>query len=367
MTDAQCRWGIVGTATIAQKNWKSIWNAANATLSAVASRDVSRSQQFIDACQGQVPFAPVPRALGSYEELLASDDIDAVYIPLPTGIRKEWVLRAAEAGKHVMCEKPCGVDEASLVEMLDACRRNNVQFMDGVMFSHSKRLDKIREVFDNGESIGTFRRIASQFSFCADDQWLRGNIRTTSGLEPHGCLGDLGWYNIRFALWAMNWSMPKWVSGRILKQLGGAESDSPVPVEFSGEMFFDGDVSASFYCSFITEHQQWVNVSGTKGNLQLNDFVLPYFGSSVTFDVNNAVFDLAGCDFNMERHVQQIEANEYSSGHPNAQETNLFRTFSELALSGHPDPFWGDIALKTQQVMEACLQSARDGGQDVKL
>ena len=68
-----------------------------------------------------------------------------VYIPLPTGIRKEWVLRAARAGKHVVCEKPCAVSVRDLVEMLEACRRHRVQFMDGVMFMHSRRLELMRK------------------------------------------------------------------------------------------------------------------------------------------------------------------------------------------------------------------------------
>ncbi len=100
MTERICKWGIMGTATIARKNWKSIWNAENATLVAVASRDATRSQTYIDECQRQVPFDPTPQAIGSYEELLESD-VDAVYIPLPTGLRKQWVIRAAQAGKHV--------------------------------------------------------------------------------------------------------------------------------------------------------------------------------------------------------------------------------------------------------------------------
>src|SRR5438105_4658062 len=108
MSDPLCRWGILGTANIARKNWKAIRNAGNATLAAVASRDRRRAQTFIDECQTSVPFAPAPSACGTYEELIERKDVDAVYIPLPTGIRKEWVMRAAAAGKHILCEKPCG-------------------------------------------------------------------------------------------------------------------------------------------------------------------------------------------------------------------------------------------------------------------
>jgi len=85
-----------------------------------------------------------PLAYGSYEELLDATDVDAIYIPIPTGVRKEWVIRAAQAGKHVLCEKPCAVTVADLEEMIDACRRHRVQFMDGVMFMHSRRLERVR-------------------------------------------------------------------------------------------------------------------------------------------------------------------------------------------------------------------------------
>ena len=117
-----CRWGILGTANIARKNWKAIRIAGNSTLTAVASRDAAKAQKFIDECQSDVAFPPCPPR-AAYDELLKRTDVDAVYIPLPTGIRREWVVKAAEAGKHVLCEKPCGTNAADLRAMLDACRR----------------------------------------------------------------------------------------------------------------------------------------------------------------------------------------------------------------------------------------------------
>ena len=84
-----CRWGILGSAGIAQKNWQSIRNAENAELVAVASRDVAKSQDFIDRCSAQIPHAVMPEAMGSYDDLLARDDVDAIYLPLPTGLRSE--------------------------------------------------------------------------------------------------------------------------------------------------------------------------------------------------------------------------------------------------------------------------------------
>ena len=212
------RFGFLSAANIGRKNWKAIFNSGNCVVTAVASRDLERSRQFIAECQRETPFENPPAPLGSYEELIASKNVDAIYFPLPTGLRKEWVLRAAAAGKHVICEKPCAVSAADLEEMISACRKNRVQFMDGVMFMHNPRLARVREVLDDGKSVGPIRRISSAFSFYPGEDFFRDNIRVDGRLEPTGCLGDLGWYCIRFALWTMNWQLPRTVTGRILSQ-----------------------------------------------------------------------------------------------------------------------------------------------------
>lgn len=367
MAEPLCRWGILGAANIARKNWKAIRNAGNAALVAVASRDRTRSARFIDDCQADAPLTPVPAAVGSYEELLARSDLDAVYIPLPTGVRKEWVLRAAEAGKHILCEKPCGVTVADLREMLDACQRHRVQFMDGVMFMHSRRMHQLRQALDDPETVGPVHRIVSQFTFKGTDEFLATNIRTSSDLEPLGCLGDLGWYNVRFSLWVMNEQLPERVLGHLLAEHRGSDPTRPVPLQFSGELFYPDGVTASFYCSFRTENQQWANVSGLKGYVTVPDFVLPFFGSEVGFEVNAPIFRARGCDFNMESHPRRFAVHEYSNGTPDAQETNMIRTFSRIVTSGKLEPRWGDQALKTQQVVEACLRSAREGGKLVAM
>ncbi|MFY9253022.1 MAG: Gfo/Idh/MocA family oxidoreductase [Fuerstiella sp.] len=367
MSDKVCRWGILSTAGIATKNWHSIAASGNGRCVAVASRSVQKAQAFIDLCQASVPVAHQVEAVGSYDELLQHKDIDAVYIPLPTGIRSEWVVKAANAGKHVMVEKPCGVSEADVQTMIDACKANKVQFMDGVMFMHSDRMAAMRKVLDDGKSVGTIRRIASQFSFCADEEWTASNIRASSNLEPAGCLGDLGWYTIRMTLWALNYEMPTEVRGRILKGLQRPDSPHEVPMEFQGELHFASGVSATFYNSFRGNHQQWVNISGTSGYLELKDFVLPYYGNTVSFDVANHDFVGNGCQFNMEKYVRTVSVPEYSNNHATAQETKLFRTFADLVLSGNVDSHWPEITLKTQRVMDAALHSAQNNGEPVML
>jgi predicted dehydrogenase len=367
MSQAICRWGILSTAEIARKNWLGIRNAENCTLTAVASRDLERCRRFIADCQRYAPFDPPPHAFGSYADVLASDTVDAVYVPLPTGIRKEWLIRAAEAGKHVLAEKPVAAAAHEVQEILAACRRNGVQFMDGVMFMHSRRLNRIRQVLDDGESIGQIRRIVSHFSFGAPPTFFDGNIRTHSGLEPLGCLGDLGWYCIRFTLCMLEGKLPTQVIGHLLASHGRPDSPTPVPTEFSAELFFPEGVSASMYCSFLAEIQQWANVSGTKGSIHVPDFVLPHYGAEVGFEISEPVFHIAGCDFNMEEHKRRVAVHEYSNSSPNSQEANMFRTFAALVQSGRPDDSWGVLVLKTQQVLDACLRSAASEGQIVQI
>lgn len=355
------RWGILGAAEIAKKNWRAIANTSNGSVVAVASRKLDRCRQFIAECQKEAPMpggSATPKGLGSYEEILRAKDVDAVYIPIPTGVRKEWVIKAAEAGKHVLCEKPCSVTVADLEEMIEACWRNRVQFMDGVMFMHGRRLRRLREVLDDGRSVGKLRRITSAFSFRASPEMLNANIRGDRRLEPHGCVGDLGWYCIRLALWAMNWEMPNVVSGRILgESQNGARG---VITDFSGELIFAGGVSSSFYCSFIAENQQWANLSGEQGYVQIDDFVLPVDGSETAMAVHQFDFQVKGSDFRMKQDVKRITVPEPSHGLPDAQETNMFRNFSEHALSGKLNEEWPEMALKTQKVMCQCIEAGRN-------
>jgi predicted dehydrogenase len=231
--------------------------------------------------------------------------------------------------------------------------------MDGVMFMHSKRLPLLRQVLDDGRSVGQVKRINSTFSFFGGDDFLKQNIRVSNSLEPLGCLGDLGWYNIRFSLWVMNYRMPESVTGRLIQHTGDPQTG--VPLEFSAELFFPAGVSAHFYCSFMTANQQAASISGTQGHANLQDFVLPFHGCESRFGVTNAFFRIDTCLFSMEDHTRVFVAPEYSSNMPDAQEANMVRAFADIALSKKLQPQWGEIALKTQQVMEACLQSAREG------
>ncbi|HEY5344948.1 MAG TPA: Gfo/Idh/MocA family oxidoreductase [Verrucomicrobiae bacterium] len=347
------RIGFLSTAGIGRKNWKAIFNSGNCVVAAVASREVDKSRKFIDECQRDFAFAEMPRAFGSYEELISSPAVDAVYIPLPTGLRKEFVLRAAAAGKHILCEKPCAASVAELEEMLAACKNNSVQFLDGVMFMHSPRMEKVREILDDGISVGKIRRISSAFSFYPGEDFFHNNIRANGALEPAGCLGDLGWYSIRFALWTMNWQLPKTVTGKILSQSSATNGRTPAPTEFSGELFFDDGVSVEFYSSFLAAKQQWAFVSGQKGWLRLPDFVHPLNSYEPTFEVNEKKLTIAS-DVKCPPNVDPV-----TQGHATAQDARMWRNFANQIASGKLNDDWPLWALQTQKVLDACHEAAR--------
>jgi predicted dehydrogenase len=344
--------GVLGAAGILRKkNWQAIQLSGNVQLVALATREPARTREFIAERQAAAPLTVPPEPHASYETLLADPRIEAVYLPLPTVLRKEWAIRAADAGKHVICEKPGAVNLAEFEEILTACQRNGVQFMDGVMFMHNPRLDALRNLLETDPRLGRVRRITSVFSFLGTDDFAQRNIRTQAALEPAGCLGDLGWYCLRFSLWVMRWQRPRQVSGRIL----AANADG-VPLDFSGEVRFDDDVSAGFHCSFRAAGQQWANVSGAQGALRVPDFVLPNSENPVAWEVNYQPTLKSSVDLYLGTATTAA-----------AQEALMFRNFARQVRSGTLNDDWPAMARQTQQVMDACLASARAGGQWVAI
>jgi predicted dehydrogenase len=341
------RFGVLGAAGIfRKKNWQAIHCSGNSVVAAVATRDPERTRTFLAERQAAVPFPETPTAHASYEALLADDRIEAVYLPLPTTVRKEWVIRAANAGKHVLCEKPCAASAADLREMLDACRCNRVQFMDGVMFMHNPRLARLRTVLDEDGRIGPLRRITSVFSFLGTGDFHERNVRVQPDLEPLGCLGDLGWYCLRLSLWAMRWQLPQRVTGRILA--GGRGTP---PLDFSGELHFQDGASAAFHCSFLAMNQQWAILSGANGAVRIPDFVLPNSDNDTAWEVNYLL-------------IRKTDAGLYlgTATTPESQEAMMFRNFATQIRSGTLNEEWFETALKTQLVADACLASARAEG-----
>src|SRR5437868_9471772 len=155
MQPTQLRWGVLGTARIADALVRAIKLSGNSTLAAVASRDLSMAKAW--ATQRDVPLA-----FGSYEEMLASDAIDAVYVPLPNSMHKEWTIKAAQSGKHVLCEKPLAVSAAEVREIIAASESSGVKVMEGFMYRFHPLTTRMTELIAGG-AIGELKVIRASF------------------------------------------------------------------------------------------------------------------------------------------------------------------------------------------------------------
>ena len=320
------RWGIMGTARIATKVAAAIHQASNAELMAVASRDMERASLWADGHEAKVCY-------GSYEALLDADDIDAVYIPLPPSMHREWTIRAAEAGKHVLCEKPLALDASEAAEMRDACRSNNVQLMDGVMWRHHPRANDMAAVLTS-DQLGALRRVTSAFSFCWPE--IPQNEFRLERRYGGGSLLDLGWYCVGATLWAFQ--------GLPSRVWGTARMRGDVDMHFAGQMWFDEERSASFDCGFDTVMRRWIEVAGTEGSLVCDDFTRPWEADKPRFWV----------------HDSTGGASTIVSDTP-IQETCMIKKFSKIVQSGNLEPEWTEFAVQVQRVCEDLDRSARTG------
>ena len=145
MKNGRVRWGILGAAWIAKERLiPAIHAAGNSQLLAIASRSETKAKELAETYS-------IPRTYKSYEELLKDPDIDAVYIPLPNHLHKEWTIRAAEAGKHVLCEKPAALSVKEIEEMVDSCRLNKVVFMEAFAFRFHPEWLRLNKLISSGQ------------------------------------------------------------------------------------------------------------------------------------------------------------------------------------------------------------------------
>jgi predicted dehydrogenase len=193
------KWGLLSCANIANKNVRAIKLSKNSELVAIASRSMEKAKNFADD-NGLTNV----KLYSSYEELLNDQNVQCIYMPLPTTLHLEWAVKVANAKKHLLIEKPAALNHAELLEITMACRRNNVLFMDGVMFMHHDRLHLLRNCLQDPFA-GDIKRVNSSFSFNGSSHgFLGSNIRTSAAGDPLGALGDLGWYCIRLGLIAFS-------------------------------------------------------------------------------------------------------------------------------------------------------------------
>ena len=176
------RWGILSTARINGKVLAGAQGSKAVAVIAVASRERARAESYARE-------HGLERVYGDYAALLEDPDVDAVYIPLPNHLHREWTIKAAEAGKHVLCEKPLALSSADAQAMVDACEAAGVRFMEAFMYRLHPSWLAVRELVGSGR-IGRLRAVQSWFSYYNDDPTNIRNIAAVGG----GALMDIGSY-----------------------------------------------------------------------------------------------------------------------------------------------------------------------------
>jgi predicted dehydrogenase len=249
-TDAALRWGILSTAAIGRKVIPGLQGARRCEVTAIASRDGGRARAAADT-------NGIPTAHDSYEALLADPDVDAVYIPLPNHLHADWTIRAAEAGKHVLCEKPLATTSADAERMVDACQRAGVVLMEAFMYRHHPTWVAASELVRLGR-IGRLLAIQSWFGFYNDDPENIRNKLDTGG----GALYDIGCYCVNLSRMLFG-GEPTRVHGAVRRDPGNGTD-----ILTAGILEFDSGL-AGFMCSTRAEDDQRVDIYGTGGRISI--------------------------------------------------------------------------------------------------
>ncbi len=246
------QWGVLSTAAIGlNKVIPAMQRARHCEMAAIASRDLARAQSA-SARLG------IPRSYGSYEELLADPRIEAVYNPLPNHLHVSWSIRALEAGKHVLCEKPIGLSSAEGTKLVEAARRHpHLKVMEAFMYRHHPQWQRTLQIV-NGGGIGTLRTVQAFFSYHNVDP---ANIRNQADLGGGGLM-DIGCYPI---------SVSRFIFGREpVRVLATAEFDPQMRIDRLTSAILDYQTgSASFTCSTQVAPYQRVNIFGTTGRVEV--------------------------------------------------------------------------------------------------
>ena len=255
------RWGILSTANITKKLLDS---GHDQQFVAVGSRDLARANAFASE-------HGLARAHGSYEELLADPEVDAIYNPLPNALHVEWSIKALQAGKHVLCEKPMSRHPEDVERAVDVAEREGLVLEEAFMWRHHPQLARARELIDAGD-IGELRVIRAAFAFNADDP---DDIRLQADLEGGGLM-DVGCYC---------------VSG--CRALAGAEpvrayaeyvpgGNGGVDIALSATLRFPGDVLAHFDCGLSYVGGDQLEAVGSEGSVFLDD---PWHGREAVIEL----------------------------------------------------------------------------------
>ncbi len=315
------RWGVLGVANIAIRAvMPAIQHARGSRLVAIASRTTSRAQEAAQRLN-------IPRAYGSYETLLGDPDVQAVYIPLPNSMHREWTLRCAQAGKHVLCEKPLSLTAAECEEMVAACRRHGVVLMEAFMYRFHPRTARVAQMVTDG-TIGDARLVRSSFTFAVRDP---RNVRLQRDLGG-GALYDVGCYGVNISRMLLGEPREVFAYGHV----GASGVDESV----GAVLRFDADRLALVDCGLKLSRREEYEVVGTDGRLTVPAAFLPGTADAeihLTRGTERTVLTVPGTD-------------EYQC---------MIEHFEDVVASGVPIRLPPQDAVANLRVIEALLRSLR--------
>jgi predicted dehydrogenase len=322
------RWGVLSTAKIAREQLlPAITDAEDNVLTAIASRDFSKARALADRFGA-------PHAYGSYEELLASDAVDAVYIPLPTSQHVEWAAKAAEAGKHVLVEKPLALDATDIAPLIEIRDRKKLTICEAFMVTYHPQWLKVRDLIAKG-AIGRLRHVQGAFSYYNVDP---DNMRNKPELGG-GALPDIGVYPT---------VATRFSTGREpLRVQAAIERDKSFGTDIYSSIRADfGDFELSFYLSTQMAARQSMVFHGDKGFIQ------------VASPFNAGLYDDHRVDLFNQNHS---EAQVFRF--PGTQQYRLeVEAFARAAQGGKDEVFTLENSILNQKVIDAIFRAGEHDG-----
>jgi D-xylose 1-dehydrogenase (NADP+, D-xylono-1,5-lactone-forming) len=249
--DGAVKWGFLSTANINDKLLPGAKESPDVDVIAVASRDAARAEAYARK-------RGIGQAYGSYEELLADPEVEAVYISLPNSLHVEWSIRALEAGKHVLCEKPLSRHPEDVERAFDAAEQADRILMEAFMYRHNPQTKRLVELVEAG-AIGRVRLVRAAFSFPLDDE---SNVRLNAELEGGGLM-DVGCYCVSGA--RLLAGEPESVYGEQVAATSGVDE------LFTATLRLPSDVLAEIDCGLVLPVRDELEAIGEEGSIFLDD------------------------------------------------------------------------------------------------
>lgn len=319
MMTNQVKWGILGYARIAKSSViPGILRSEHSQLYAIASSDPEKRRE----CQ---ELYGCPKVYENYEDVLNDDEVQAVYIPLPNSLHKEWAIKAVQRGKHVLCEKPIALHADECRELIETAAEHRVHVMEAFMYRYTDRMQKVQEVLASGE-IGEVRYIQSTFRFLL-------NRPNTIKVRPElggGSLYDVGCYPVNFVGMITNAVPASCASHSVI--------ENGIDVMFSATMQYENGIIASIHSGFNAFNQMNSEIIGTLGRIEIPD---TFAGTAGVVRVVTS----AGA-----RDVDVAESDRYGL------EVN---DFAEAVLHNRPPKLTMEESYRNMQVMDLLLKSMK--------